>query len=230
MSRTTDPASQIHSSDIGINHRLALSPENLQPIYDLNARLLHALTDAAQRPLDEGRLDFVNTIGDALLNLDDQAINHLAHSVVCLVDAGFNDASRWRDGVPRSGEQSGTPQSPLPRTVAQDFSYSLCVAAWTALRICEETGRLIFGMSKACAAVFRNQSLTDLPALARSMWPWIQPRWMDRPQIWGQLIRVAKAQPSSLVPGPEVCALLQVLGDLEPGSILRIRSVSDAWR
>jgi hypothetical protein len=179
----------------------------LEPIYDLNRRMLALLTE----PTYEGaQHDFhVGTpIGDALREIDPSSREQLALCPFLLLDASFRDATKWT-----ASEHSEAPSHCIAATRVVGLARATCVLSWYLLRTDQVAAMLSLGVSRECAATISRSGLTELQEVAVRLVQrrWFKPRWHDRPQVWRRLIRLTQATPPKSV---AIHGLQLLLGDL----------------
>jgi hypothetical protein len=180
----------------------------LEPIYDLNRRMLALLAD----PTDEGaQHDFHagTPIGDALRDIDPSSRERLAACPFLLLDASFRDATRW---TPFEHAEAA-PSHSAAGTRVVGLARATCVLSWYLLRTDRVAAMLSLGVSQECAAVIARSGLTELQDVAARLVQhrWLKPRWHDRPQVWRRLICLAQATPPKSV---AIHGLQLLLGDV----------------
>jgi hypothetical protein len=180
----------------------------LEPIYDLNRRMLALLTE----PVDEGaQHDFHagTPVGDALRDVDPSSREQLALCPFLLLDASFRDATRWTP----SEHSEAAPTHCIAGTHVLGLARATCVLSWYLLRTDQVAAMLSLGVSRDCAATIARSGLTELQEVAARLVQhgWLKPRWHDRPQVWRRLIRLAQATPPQSV---AIHGLQLLLGDL----------------
>ena len=182
--------------------------EWLEPIYDLNRRMLELLAE----PMDDGgQHDFHagTAIGDALRDIDPSSRERLALFPFLLVDASFRDVTRW------TSSEHAVAASSLGTAGARvvGLARATCVLSWYLLRTDQVAATLSLGVSRECAAVIARSGLTELQEVAARLVQhrWLKPRWHDRPQVWRRLICLAQATPPKSV---AIHGLQLFLGDL----------------
>jgi hypothetical protein len=180
----------------------------LEPIYDLNRRMLALLTE----PMDEGaQHDFHagTPVGDALRDIDPSSRERLALCPFLLLDASFRDANRWTP----SEHAEAAPSHCTAGTRVVGLARATCVLSWYLLRTDQVAAMLSLGVSQECAAVIARSGLTELQEIAARLVQhrWLKPRWQDRPQVWRRLMHLAQATPPKPV---AIHGLQLLLGDV----------------
>ncbi len=125
----------------------------------------------------------------------------LAASPCLLVDAAFDDESRWRCLAPRM-VQDLPPQYVVPVFVgagAADFIRRVLVFGWHLARANRQLARVVLGMSPACADLIARLRLQDLDWLAMHRPGWVRPRWERQPRIWQHLLAAAREPDAELL-------------------------------
>jgi hypothetical protein len=124
----------------------------------------------------------------------------LAASPYLLVDAAFDDESRWRCLVPRM-VQDVPVQFVSPAFVgpgAGDFIRRVLVFGWHLAHANRQLARVVLGMSPGCADLLARLRLQDLDWLAGHRPGWVRPRWERQPRIWQHLLAAAR-EPGDLL-------------------------------
>ena len=190
----------------------------LEPVFDLNARVLQRLVDEARCSDEETRIGIVVPLRRSLLELSDVGLDRLARCPICLLDAGFGEKARWlaRLGEPCLAFGPKIAAFEFPRLEALRLSQTLFMMVWAAANAQPVCAKIIFGMSEECLRVMR--ALTSVQDLIEECSHWVRPRWPDRPQVWQRLIGTAQQSPAARIPDVGVRALLQMLADLEPAT------------
>jgi hypothetical protein len=111
-----------------------------------------------------------------------------------LVDAAFDDESRWRCLAPRMVQDLPV-QFAEPVFVgagAADFVRRVLMFGWHLARANRQLARVVLGMSPACAERIGRLRLQDLDWLALHRPGWVRPRWERQPRIWQHLLLAAR--------------------------------------
>jgi hypothetical protein len=179
----------------------------LEPIYDLNRRLLALL---AEQTHEEAQCNFhvATSICDALGEMDGSSREQLACCPFLLLDASFNDAARWT-----VAEYPHAPRLHTAATRVLELARATCVLSWYLVRTDHVAAMLVLGLSAESAAVIQQSNLMALENIAARLVQhrWFRPRWHDRPEVWRRLIHFAQATPPRSV---AVHGLQLFLGDL----------------
>jgi hypothetical protein len=132
----------------------------------------------------------------AWLALDAAQRRRLAAQPFLLFGIGFEDGARWRvlaDDVLAADSPRRIAES-RPRTVPVIYARLLVHYAWHLARTAPLTAGLVAGMAGTSAAALRACHVEHLDALAERAAPWLQPRWMDAPTLWNDLLRAARTE------------------------------------
>jgi hypothetical protein len=175
-----------------------LGDGSLDAVADLNLQCIDLLAAMAA---DDTRHCPALFAGQASLWLDlpDRARQRLAASPWLLVDAGFDDLSRWRSLEQRAVHD-------VPAQYAEpvfigagvgDFILQVLTIGWHLARAERQLARLVLGMSAGCAERIAQLRLQDLSWLALHRPGWVRPRWERQPQVWRHLLMSARAPGSS---------------------------------
>jgi hypothetical protein len=185
---------------------------SLDPIYDLNRRMLALLAEPSPEAGPDGDFHMGTAIGYVLRDVDASIREQLAQCPFLLLDASFTDATKWMP----SHAQERAEASPLrseSRERALALAQATCVLSWHLLRTDRVAATLVLGVSRECAAVITQCGLTDLQEIACRFVQQrlFKPRWHDRPEVWRRLIRLAQTTPQTPV---AIHGLQLFLGDL----------------
>lgn len=172
--------------------------ESLDVVTDLNLQCIDLLAAMATTDARHGPA-MLATQAALWAALPDRARQRLADSPCLLVDAGFDDLSRWR-----SLEQCMVQD--LPAQYAQpafagdgvgSFISQVLMLGWHLARSNPQLARIVLGMSAACAERIGQLRLQDLYWLALHRPGWVRPRWERQPQVWRQLLLAARSPAAS---------------------------------
>jgi len=180
-----------------------LSDGSLDAVADVNAQCIELLTTMAEADVRHCPALFA---GQAAFwrNLPPHARQRLAGAPWLLVDAGFDDAGRWRALEQRMVHDLPT-QYAEPVFVGEgagDFVRRVLVIGWHLARAERQLARMVLGMSAACAEHIAQLRLQELDWLALTRPGWVRPRWERQPQVWRHLLLAAR--------DPDNAALTQV--------------------
>ena len=184
---------------------------SLEPIYDLNRRVLALLAEH----IDAGtQSDLLGTsIGYALRHIDPSIRDQIALCPFLLVDASFGDGSKWKtlEVVPEYAEAASLETDPVRRVLP--LARATCGLSWCLVRTDPVAARLVLGVSIECAGVIARCGLTELHEVAARLVQFggFKPRWHDRPEVWKRLIHLAQTKSRCPV---AVHGLQLFLGDL----------------
>jgi hypothetical protein len=208
MSRAAVKALRSNVGRVHERHEALHYSQWLEPIYDLNRRMLALLAE----PMDEGaQHDFHagTPIGDALRDIDPSSRERLALCPFLLLDASFRDATKWMP----SAHAEAAPSHCTAAARVVGLARATCVLSWYLLRTDQVAAVLSLGVSQECAALIARSGLTDLQEVAARLVQhrWLKPRWHDRPQVWRRLACLAQATPPKSV---AIHGLQLLLGDV----------------
>jgi hypothetical protein len=164
--------------------------EALEPIYDLNRRMLALLSQPSAHRAEHLGFHNKTPVGLVLRNTECSDRERLAQCPFLLLNAAFRDPGKW---------QLAQRNSPVIRAALPDahgvlaLSSGTCLLAWYLVRTDSVAASLVLGASKECAALIARSSLSELQDTAArfALNGWITPRWHDRPSVWERLIRLA---------------------------------------
>lgn len=204
----------VHGSRLHPERAEALQfSQSLEPIHDLNRRILALVAEPIDS--DGAHVDFhIRTpIGHVLRDIDRSTRQQLALCPFLLVDASFADATRWKSSAASQDYAEAAPSQNDCSSRVLDLARATCALSWHLLRTDQVAATLVLGISPQCAAVIAQSSLTQLQDVAARLVQhrWFKPRWHDRPEVWGRLIRLAQTAPRTPV---AIHGLQLFLGDL----------------
>lgn len=171
-----------------------LSDGSLDAVSDINAQCIELLADMAAAGTRHCPALFA---GQAAFwrDLPPHARQRLAASPWLLVDAGFDDLSRWRCLEQRMvhdlpGGQYA--EAVLAGQGVSDLVRQVLMLGWHLARADRQLARMVLGMSAACAERIGQLRLQDLDWLAVHRPGWVRPRWERQPQVWRHLLLAAR--------------------------------------
>lgn len=182
------------------------TPEALQPVRDINRRMLRLMTALPTMFL------LAEDISTGLIALPAQALDRLALCPCLLVDAGFHDERRWSAAAEVAAKlrsASTTEERGPPAVVA--LARAALFVAWHFAHTYVDAADLVIGTRPTTARALRALSLEDLEQLATAHSDWIQPRWADRPGCWQQLLLAVQTSTGSFT--GELRGLQLMLGE-----------------
>jgi len=165
----------------------------LDTLAELNEMGLTLLAEQAGASTAEPR-PLLREVGGLWRTLDREGRQRAAAAPYLLLDAGFADRERWRDGAPQVAD-SGRAQHVAFFTVPGTVEVArLCLTyAWHLARAESAAARLLLGMPAGCAALIAGLSLHRIDGLAERHPEWLRPRWPAQPQLWRELLLAAGA-------------------------------------
>jgi hypothetical protein len=166
---------------------------SLEAVGEINYQCLGYLMEMAGGPSSGSLAIFGNHAAD-WRELPDNIRTQLSLSPCLLVDAGFDDETRWRDfasrasfGVPKLRAEPAFIGPGAPEFIRRVFMF-----AWHLARCNRFAARVILGMPPQCAHHIGRLRLDDLDWLAAHSPGWVRPRWEREPRIWRHLLRAAR--------------------------------------
>jgi hypothetical protein len=188
----------------------------LEPIYDLNRRMLALLTERCRPGTDQLGFHAATPVGLALREAESSDRQQLARCPFLLLSAGFREPGKWQRA---SGHEPEFSIDAALKAASHAPVFALargtCLLAWYLIRTNPVAARLVLGVSPECAVLIARSGLTDLQEVAARLvlHQWITPRWHDRPDVWLRLIRLARTTGTSV----GIHGLQLLLGDLLDG-------------
>jgi hypothetical protein len=166
-----------------------------------------------------------SSLRPAWLAMPESLRARLAASPCLLVDAAFDDESRWHCLAPRMVQdlpvQYAEPVFTGPG--AGDFVRRVLVFGWHLARANRQLARVVLGMAPACAERIAHLRLQDLDWLAEYRPGWVRPRWERQPRVWQHLLLAAQESEGELLTQVSLRGLqLMAMGVLNAGSRPRL--------
>jgi hypothetical protein len=124
--------------------------------------------------------------------LDAPGRQHVCGCLYLLLDAGFAQVTRWRDGggrVDDAGAPGYAPWFTVP--AAFPLAQAIFTFAWHLARCQGSAARLLLGMPAASLQAIAGRTLGEVRALALRHPHWLRPRWTAQPGMWRELFAAA---------------------------------------
>jgi len=174
-----------------------LSSDGLQSLFSLNEQLLEQLTRAAR--VGNGTSPLVAALYGEFCLLDATTCRYLSHAPL-LIDAGFSDPHRWLCPLrtKTSGRRRPLSGHWLGRSQAVALARETFFVGWYLVHTFPHAPKLLLGMCDPCVAFFNEATVNDVQKLSEQRYEWIKPRWETQPQIWRELIMLARHPPKSM--------------------------------
>lgn len=188
----------------------------LEPIYDLNRRMLALLTERCRPGTEQLGFHVATPVGLALREAQSADRQQLAQCPFLLLNAGFREPGKWQRASGHEPEFSmDAALKATSHTPVLALARGTCLLAWYLIRTNPVAAQLVLGVSPECAVFIARSGLTDLQEIAARLvlHQWITPRWHDRPDVWRRLIRLASTTGTSV----GVHGLQLLLADLLDG-------------
>jgi hypothetical protein len=202
-----------------------LADGSMEAVAEINAQCLDFLCELATQfssgaPARRAPAMFGGQL-EAWRGLSPAARAQLAASPYLLVEAGFDDESRWALPARRMvQDQSHAPREPVfTGPAAADFMRGVLVLGWHLARANRQLARVVLGMSPACAARVAVLKLRDLDWVVDHHPGWVRPRWERQPRVWRHLLGAAVDADTALLTQVSLRGLqLMAAGVLSSGS------------
>ncbi len=153
----------------------------LAPVRQFNALALEILTRCARHPAWTGSA-WEAALGANFGNLQPEVRLELAKSPIALLEFATSpfaaDSACARD--------TGLPF--LPGERALELAQLMLTLSWTFARQDPAAARVIFGLSVEDVSRFGRLDMRDIPRIAARTSVSLQPRWLDQPRIWQELL------------------------------------------
>ena len=197
---TSDVGMDVHGNDLQLPNLLdpqRFREDLLKPLFSLNEQLLDLLIAAAQT--EDRASPLVAALYGSFRRLDATTRDRLSRTPL-LVDAGFAIPERWStplsDEWPPDGQQP--PVLSLARASVVALAQSTFVLAWHLIRAFPDASKLLLGMCDPCVSFFQQAKVGDALELSERRYEWVRPRWELQPEIWRELIGLARYPPKLL--------------------------------
>jgi hypothetical protein len=169
-----------------------LGPVTLESLAELNELSLTLLCEQAAAAAGQpGAL--LREVGTLWRTLDREGRRRAAAVPYLLLDGGFGDRERWRQGAARevAGPCRGTSAAffTVPGTV--EVARLLFTWAWHLARAESAAARLLLGMPSGCATLIAGCTLRHMHTLAERHPEWLRPRWPGHAPLWRELLLAA---------------------------------------
>jgi len=191
MMRRSSESGREFARDGQAGHRAA--PKTLSDALDaigqLNEELLAALVHTTRR---DSQLVFplAESLRSRFAKLSADKCRVISHCGVLLVDAAFTDIDRW-ERVDPSKSIVEQPSEWLSQDQAIALSVAVLMLAWHVVHTAPRISGVLLGMSEAVLNRYRELGVNDLMVLACQASRWIQPRWINSPEVWTTIIDLA---------------------------------------
>jgi hypothetical protein len=184
----------------------------LAPLHEVNEVLLDYLVQAARgRQPRSFRLSL--ELLDLLQDLEVTAMRRAAQCNFLLVDLEFHRGEWWRAARDSLGHERA-PAHSASTGILGSLTRATLTLGWHCARIDHQDDHVRLGLSPAVAAVLASLQLAEIEQLAEQHIDRLQPRWADRPAVWRQLLRAARANDTSAMHSFTVHGVQLAIGDL----------------
>jgi hypothetical protein len=187
-----------------------LSPDMLQALKELNFECLELL---AAQSRAASRRDFpLAKVIEIWNGLDNEARDRAIDYPYLLFNAGFAEPQRWRRPAEQQiNEERGEPyETFFTVPAAVQVAHQVFVHAWSTAREHVPSAVLTLGMHPQCAKIIAAHTSVSLYRTVERHWTWLRPRWLDRPQVWQELLlggmEGGEARASALMHGLQLVA------------------------
>ncbi len=181
--------------DAGEDARCAaswLGAATLESLAELNELSLTLLAEQAAAAAGQPAA-LLREVGTLWRTLDREARRRAAAVPYLLLDGGFADRERWRQGAAREvadpSRGSGPAFFTVPGTI--EVARLLFTYAWHLARAESAAARLLLGMPAGCATLIAGCTLRHMHTLAERHPEWLRPRWPAHAPLWRELLLAA---------------------------------------
>jgi hypothetical protein len=169
-----------------------LRREMLAALAEVNHLCLGLLAEQALVLGPEGELA-LRQVGELWRALDERSRWQAAACPYLLVDACFADPQRWQWlGGPRVNDALRAPCTSfftVPQTAA--VARTVFVYAWSLVVHHPDGAPMILGMHPYCSSLLGACTVSQVHELAERGSGWLRPRWLNRVQLWRQMLMAA---------------------------------------
>jgi hypothetical protein len=164
----------------------------LSLVRDLNARCIDALVQVAHsRQLTTG-IEVVDQHRALWRKLDATSRRRAAAAVILLMDVQFLSADWWQWARGRHSRFRAAGARRLPTKLANELMRETLILAWSTASTDPHTAGLLFGMSPAVTAMFRELAPHDIEQIAARHKHQLRVRWEEHPTFWRELLSAAE--------------------------------------
>lgn len=185
--------------------------------FEVNQRCLEMLVNAARQE-QLGHFALVSELGELLLTADPSVRRRAACRSFLLVDMEFGNSDWWGTSGSHPSEPARPPtwRGSFPRASATQLARATLLLAWNSLRAGRDpaTARLLLGMTPQVGELIARLQLDQIDRIAQKRFPFVRPRWDDRPAVWRRVLLAARANDPRLMGEFNLHALQLLAGEL----------------
>lgn len=165
----------------------------LEALFEINARCLGLMIEAAKAPSD-GAHPILSRLHNLLLEMTPAALDRIAQSRILLVDLRFTDVRFWStlaSPAQRLGRRMQV-HPVFPQRGAAILARSTLTFSWHALLASPEIGAVTLGAHREVAQIIAAMRIADLERAGRQHSQDLMPRWAGLSAVWMELIDAAQ--------------------------------------
>lgn len=224
-SRESEMVGREIPKSIGVAAAAAVSPFPWEAIQEINERSLELLVQIARS--DANSVMLRSTIRELLRQTSPEARKSAATHAYLLIDLKFRNLTWW-EAVRRSPQKQFEGQAgrnTLPKRSAVSLARALLMASREAIRSDIEIARLVLGIDPQVAELLSGVQIADIDRIAEHQFRHVEPRWLDHPAVWPELLLSVPNPQSIKSPSNAHCFQL-LIGDL----LLSTKAVGESSR
>jgi hypothetical protein len=191
MQTSSSRAPSQHATPVAWRREPRVLTQVLDAISAVNSQLLDAVASSARG--EGAAFPLVKSLRGRAAKLTLEERRRAAGCGVFLVDANLIEFWCWREVALRgeSAPAADVPTPWLPIEESRSLAHSALLVAWYVVQADFAVARVLLGMSASGVAAYRELGVADLAQIARCHPECVRPRWLDRPDVWSQLIEGA---------------------------------------
>jgi hypothetical protein len=164
-----------------------------QEVQRVNQRCIEMLMQTARVARPE-MSPLVTELREVLLQMTPERRVRAARRTFLLVDMELGNTDLWRrfKNHPVRVEPALRGRGTFPRAAAIQLARDTLILAWYGVRADCQGARLLLGLSAAVSDIIASLSLTDINRIAERQFPYVRPRWEDRPDLWLNLLSASQ--------------------------------------
>lgn len=182
----------------------------LGPVREINEQVVDILCEAAA---GGAAAPLPALVRAEFLPASPEARRRLAGCPYLLLDAGFGDRRRWLQPVGVRDEPCRLPSDAPVIDCGVRLARQVLLFGWHLARSNRLAARVALGMTCECAALIAALRLAELDAIAEEERRWVRLRWESRAELWGPVLRAARAERAADLPGLQMRGLQLLAAD-----------------
>jgi len=183
-------------------------------LQDVNHRCIELLVHAARISITPP-FSLIAHLREPLRRSTPESRRAAASRGVLLVDMQFDQPAWWRRVLsePERAFRSGPGCGAFPRQSGIALARATLALAWNAVQTDRTVAGVLLGMDAEVATLISSLPLTRIDRFATRHFRRVRPRWADRTDFWGELLRLCESDPNASTHELDLKALRILLGD-----------------